>query len=585
LLIFKGMAQIQSPTLHSSYRWFLIGSGLVNTIAFSFVGLSLTFISGHPLGAWHFPMALMFSLLVNYFAAGFFLPGESRPEFIKSTLVILLIIVISTLFSSLFYDITFDGQMYHLESSIQMKAGWNPFKNELPPDLNQSLWLNHYGKGVEAPQAAIYALTNRIETTKASNFILLAGSFCLTLSLLIRLGRFSFRKNILFSTLLAFNPVSFYQLLSTYVDGPLCSFLLCFIVVAWFIFLDPNRFYLLLLASILIVVINIKFTSIVFGAIFTCGMLFIYLVCKNRKAFQRTLIVSILATAFAVGIVGYFPYIINTVQYHDPLYPGMKMLQSEAAKQTPNSFLHRNRFSKFFISFFSHTDDLHLYLDKDPSIPLKVPFTVNKTDLFNAAKPYVVHMAGFGPFFSGICLAAIAFFCLFLFRLKRWNSWIPVFIMIGTVLFSVFIISEAWFARYAPQLWFVPIILLIVSEYDRRITISKFRNVIYGIALVNISFCLVSFPYIYYKSAQINYELGQLKATKQIIPVEFTYYTSNRVRFFEHEIPYREIKIPDSTAIFMVNSSTKYLAPAPMPVLPRPWILRIAENISHRLHH
>jgi len=194
-------------------------------------------------------------------------------------------------------------------------------------------------------------------------------------------------------------------------------------------------------------------------------------------------------------------------------------------------------------------------------------------------------MAGFGPFFSGICLAALTFFCLFLFRLKRWNSWIPVFIMIATILFSVFIISEAWFARYAPQLWFVPVLLLIVSEYDQRVTISKFRNVIYGIALLNISFCLVSFPYIYYKSAQINYELGQLKATKQIIPVQFTYYTSNRVRFFEHGIPYREIKIPDSSAIFMVNSSTKYLAPAPMPGLPRPWILNMGESLSRRLHH
>ncbi len=585
MLIFKGMAEIQSTTLNNSYRWFLIGSGLVNAIAFSFIGLSLTFISGHSLGAGHFPLAVLFSLLVNYFAARFFLPDETRQLFFKSTIVILLIIIISILFSNLFYDITFDGQMYHLESSIQMKTGWNPFKKELPADLNQSIWLNHYGKGGEAPQAAIYALTNRIETTKATNFILLAGSFCLTLSLLIRLGRFSFRKNILFSILLAFNPVSFYQLLSTYIDGQLCSFLLCFIIVAWFIFLDANRFYLLLLACILIVIINIKFTSIVFGAIFTFGTLIIYLVTKNRKAFQRVLIVSILATVFAVGIVGYFPYVINSVQYHDPLYPGMKMLQSEAAKQTPESFMHMNRFGKFFTSFFSHTDDLHLYLDKNPSIPLKVPFTVNKTDLYNAAKPYVVHMAGFGPFFSGICVAAIAFFCLFLVRLKRWNTWIPVFILIATVLFSVFIISEAWFARYAPQLWFVPVFLLIVSEFDQRITVSKFRNLIYGIALLNISFCLVSFPYIYYKSAQINYELEQLKATKQIVPVQFTYYTSNRVRFFEHGIPFHEINIPDSTAIFMVNSSTKYLAPAPMPDLPKPWILNVAENLSRRLHH
>ncbi len=99
----------------------------------------------------------------------------------------------------MFYDISADGQMYHMETAIQMKAGWNPFKKELPLELNQAIWLNHYGKGVENPQATIYALTNRLETTKATNFIMLAASFCLVMAFLIRLERFSFRKNLLFS--------------------------------------------------------------------------------------------------------------------------------------------------------------------------------------------------------------------------------------------------------------------------------------------------------------------------------------------------------------------------------------------------
>jgi hypothetical protein len=444
--------------------------------------------------------------------------------------------------------------------------------------------LNHYGKGVEDPQATIYALTNHLETTKSTNFILLSASFCLTMAFLIRLNRFSFRKNILFSTLLAFNPVTFYQLLNTYVDGQLASFLLCFIAVACLLYKEADRYFLILLASILIVLINIKFTSLVFAGIFTFGMLLAFIAGKRWQAFKRAFIVSATATIFAVGIVGYFPYMINIVKYHDILYPGLKVLRSEAAKFTPPRLIHKNQFSKFFISFFSHTDNLHLTATKDPVIRTKIPFTFNKTDLYNASKPYVVFMAGLGPFFSGICFSSLLIFGYWLRLLKDRETAGPFIILSGTILFSVLIISEAWYARYTPQLWFFPIILLMVSETVRGKTINKIRNFLYIIILVNISFCFASFPYVYYKTAQIKYELEQLKASKQIIPVEFTYFTSNRARFIEFDIPFHEVSIPDSSAVFMSSSSTKMIPPTVMPDLPKSLVLRTGEKIEKHFH-
>jgi hypothetical protein len=575
---------MESLYLHRSNWWFLIGSGLVNTIVFSFVLLCLTFISGHGLAVWHFPFAFILALLINYLAARHFYPGEFFPVFIRTTLIILIIILISILISGLFYDISPDGQMYHMESAVQMKAGWNPFKKELPLELNQAIWLNHYGKGVEDPQATIYAFTKRLETTKSTNFILLAASFCLSMSFLIKLNRFSFRKNILFSTLLAFNPVTFYQLLNTYVDGQLASFLLCFIAIAWLLYLEANRYFLILLASILVILINIKFTALVFAGIFTVGMLLTFFVCKRWQVFKRAFIVSVLATIFAVGVVGYFPYMINIVKYHDILYPGLKVLKSEAGKFTPPRLIHKNQLSKFFISFFSHTDNLHLTATKDPVIRTKIPFTFDKTDLFNASKPYVVYMAGLGPFFSGICLSSILIFSYWLWRLKNWKDALPFIIIAGSILISVLIISEAWYARYVPQLWFFPLILLIVTEADQGKTIRKIRHFLYIIMLVNISFCLASFPYVYYKTAQIKYELDQLKASKQIIPVEFTYFTSNRARFIEYNIPFREISIPDSSAVFMSSSSTKMIPPAKMPDLPKSLVLRTGEKVVKHFH-
>ena len=137
---------------------------------------------------------------IDLYAARHFFQDEFFPVFIRVSLIILIIIVISIFISVLFYDISSDGQMYHMESAIQMKAGWNPFKKELPLNLNQAIWLNHYGKGVEDPQARSMHLQTvwRLPSRPISYYWLL--HFVLSMSFLLRLNRFTFRKNILFST-------------------------------------------------------------------------------------------------------------------------------------------------------------------------------------------------------------------------------------------------------------------------------------------------------------------------------------------------------------------------------------------------
>lgn len=576
---------MESTGLYKSNAWFLTGFGLVNTVVFSFVVLSVGFILGLGLAAWQFPLALLLSLALNYFASRHFLPDGNKRVFLRTTTIILAVIVLSVFISGFFYDISSDGQMYHMESAIQMKAGWNPFKGELPLSFNQAMWLNHYGKGVEDPQAAIYAVTGRLESTKSTNFIMLAASFCLSMSVLLRLNRFSFRKNLLFSTLLALNPVTFYQLLNTYVDGQLCSFILCFIAVACLLYLDVNRYFLILLASVLIMLINIKFTALVFAAIFTAGMLLVFLISKRKQAFKRSFIVAALSTLFGVGVVGYFPYMINIVQYHDILYPGLPVLKSEALKFTPPRIRNKNQVSKFLVSFFAHTDNMHLLTyNHDPIITSKIPFTFNKTDIFNASKPYVALMAGMGPFFSGIFISALVIFGYWFWRLRDRKSAIPLILVIGTLLFSVLIISESWYVRYVPQLWFVPVIMLMASEAGAGKITRRVINFLYLLMLVNISFCTVSFAYVYFKTEQIKYELEQLKASGQTIPVEFTYFTSNRARFTEYNIPFKEVPIPDSTAFFMSSSSTKIIRPSVMPDLPKSFVLQTGEYIINRYH-
>jgi hypothetical protein len=221
---------------------------------------------------------------------------------------------------------------------------------------------------------------------------------------------------------------------------------------------------------------------------------------------------------------------------------------------------------------------------KDPVITYKIPFTFNKTDLFNASKPYVVLIAGMGPFFSGIFISSVLIFIYWYWRARKPKEAIPIIIVSSTLMISVLVISESWYVRYVPQLWFIPLILLMTTERYAGYAMKTFRNILYLIMLINISFCLASFPFVYYRTLKIKYELDQLKASKQTIPVEFTYFTSNRARFRELDIPFREVSIPDSQAVFMSGSSTKMIPPAVMPDLPKPWILREGDKITERYH-
>jgi hypothetical protein len=571
------------PSLRKSYSWFLIGFGLVNTLSLTLVLMSLTFITGYGLAFWHFPLSLLLALSINFAASLYFFQEGSRQVFWSTTIRILVIVVLSLGLAQLFYDISFDGQMYHMEAAYQYKHGWNPFHHLLRENFKEGIWLNHYGKGTEAPQGAVYAMTNRIDSSKGTNFMLIAASFCFCMSFLIRLNRFRLRKSAFIALLFACCPVCIYQMLTTYVDGQVSSLLLCFLAIGCLLYWESNRYFLLLLASILVILINIKFTSVVFAAIFSAGLLAALLIDRNIKTFKSVFLTCALSGIFAFAVVGYFPYIRNIVEFHDPLYPGMAMLKSEAAKNSPDRFQQMSGPAKLFTSLFTHTSNLHLYIDKNPRVPLKIPFTFNKLDIFNACKPYVVIMAGMGPFFSGLLVVSLLFYLVLARRLKNRRLFMLLTVVLITLWASIFIISEGWWMRYIPQIWFVPLIIVLATELVDIGWVRKLRNVCYVLFFVNLSFSFASVPYTLYATAKINYQLEQLKASGETIAVDFDYYAADRIRFYEKGIPVRIVNLYDERDQFMFCSPAKMIRPEHLPEVPKPLILRLADGLREKI--
>jgi len=550
---------------------FLIAFGIVNIFAITLLLSSLSFFFSGHLSIFHLPAAIAISMFLNWLAAKNGYPELAWDMYIKTNWAILGIFLISIFCTLPFYDISLDGQWYHQESVYQLARGWNPFKGNFPDDTirNGSFWFNHYAKGLEIFQAAFYLLTGKMESGKAANLVVAAGSFFLCLSFLSRLKKISRWKSVWISALLAFSPIVVVQLLTFCNDGGMSGMVLYFVASAALILLEYNKQLLLLLASVIIVTVNIKFTGILYAVCFSVALLFVLFI-RSRNNFRSVLIAITVAGLLGVCFAGFNPYVTNYKNEGHPLYPLMGKNKVDFMKnEYPLSWRFKNRFEKLFISAFTHTDDLNLFVEPDPPVPLKIPFTFNRTDVHNSVNPLVT-MGAMGPLFSGILLLGFVLFALICINpFPQGKLFYPVIILL-TCVATVLMMEEAWTLRYVPQIWFIPIVIALVSEYSSAKPVRYIRNFLYIAVSVNICFSLLSIGWNYVQSRELNAQFRELKETGQVIPVDFNYYLSNRIRFEEKHIPYRQIHMegrPDSASSLSFNHSyAKYFLPAAAPL-------------------
>ncbi len=541
---------MQSNTIKD--QAFFIGFFLINLIAVILVLCSLTFFAGASVTPLHFPTAILLTAILNYFIIKQQYNVNYNKLFLRSVFLSLIIVGTSVLIAGFFFDVSYDGQAYHQETLIQLKNGWNPYYQTLSKNVNQSLYINYYAKGAEIPQSTIYAFFNKIETGKATNLILLAGSFLITLSLLLELNITTIKKAVFISVLFVLNPITVNQILTYYVDGQLATLMLCLFITSVLIIKKVTIANLLLLGSIVIISINIKFTSVIYVAVFMLALIALLVYDKQsvklKKVFSALFIGGVLAL-----MVGFNPYVKNTVQHHHPFYP---LLGSEKidimSMNTPAGLEGKPALQKLFISIFSHTDNV---LPSNGKLPeFKIPFSINKADIVNASK-IDTRIAGFGPFFSGILILSVVLFLSFVFgnpnkRLVKYLIFISV-----TILISSLINPESWWARYIPQLWLFPIIVLTVAEsYENKIVF--WTKQLSTIAIViNIIFTFTSIIWNLAMTSQINYQMSRLKNANQIINVQWGSAKSNRIRFDEYAIRYREQNLDTEASVEKVIHS------------------------------
>ncbi|MCF0068939.1 hypothetical protein LZD49_00560 [Dyadobacter sp. CY261] len=424
--------------------------------------------------------------------------------------------------------------------------------------MNQSLYINHYAKAGEFVAASIYVLMGSIESGKAVNLIMLLAAFCLTSSTLSRVVTIGVVKTTVVSAFICLSPICVNQLLTYYVDGLIASSFVCLFCCFALIVVAPNRYNLVLLGLVQLIMGNIKFSSLVYCVLFG-GIFLVWLFFFNRRQLLAVFNTFAVAAIFTVFLVGFNPYVINTTKYGHPLYPVMGAKKADIFTYNyPKGFEHKGAFDKFFSSLFAHTSNPTL--TNGGKVELKIPFTFNRADIVNAPK-VDPRIGGLGPLFSGILL--VSFILLFIYIGKRGLDRNALFVLYWGVclMLSAILLPESWWARYIPQLWLLPSLILLLYEAQPFKSARLPAIVLYVAMLINISFSATNFAWNFLISKVVDYQMDTLAESPKPVIVQWGSAAANRIRFQERGITYSEENLDGKSTENIIRSDSKFLLP------------------------
>lgn len=467
--------------------------------------------------------------------------GEKK-RIILLTNILFLGITFSAFFvSHYFYDTSWDGQTYHQESVIELKEGWNPlYDGHLDEEIIENVWINHYAKGNWYYAATIYDLFNDLEIGKSFNVLLMTSLFALAFSFL--LAKTKWYWSIFGATVITLNPVAVNQAFSNYNDGQI-GVIMSIMVLLLLIYHQTNKLhYYRLIGLLLVVMASIKFTALAY-AMLLAAMPFVYQLSKyifvEKKRNIKELIMNLLkmkelsifivALFVGVGIIGAASYVTNTMDHKHPFYP----LSGEGkidimSYNTPKSIEEKPLYQQFYISAFGELTNNR----QAEEVAIKFPLTITEKEQDYLAS-VDLRIGGFGPYFGFIIILTGMFAVAWRQSIFREANIVELIILV-LILLSILINPELWWARYIPQIWLIPLLVLwmVMKEKTKIKRIWLFAMV--AVMILNSgAMMLASVGKNLTETAARNEQLTMLKqyAKKNELIIQYDTMRSNRILF------------------------------------------------------
>lgn len=561
----------------NQFRWVNIAVFLLAIYVLDVTILSVGFLAS-------FSFVIENSLLLTIVLAAFSTPlyafyTNAQPKPVAMAVLSALgIYVLGYIIVGMVYDISYDGQTYHLQTLMDIRKGWNPAHDMLAfsgPETSNNIYIQHYAKGYEYAAYSIYVLTGNAEAGKLFNIVMMASVMLVLLQLAdIYASRLRLKYKWLMIALVVFNPITFYHFFTYYVDGQLsCCILL--LLSGLLLYKHNSRIAAILLTLTTIILISLKFTGIVYAGLIWAFGFAVFFFTPLRKQLLQYCSSGLISVLIAIIIAGYNPYVRNTLENGHPFHPlmGEHKVQIMTGVNAPESFQHKNIFIKVFEANFARSKNVHgqLYAP-EPEIKLPFSFNVKEWIVF---KSHDVRIGGFGPLWSGILMLFLVGGAIVLIRKHPQHplgKWFVV--IIGFLCVSIFIHPEGWYTRYVPQFWLMPIIaaFLLFQLRDKKLDLlAQFILIIMSVNLAGVAAVSMSSDIIL--SQEIKSQMKWLHKIDQPVYATFNLFDANRFRMEDAGIDYTEIANPADTVAFAAthksmtiqNSNTVVYYPASAP--------------------
>ena len=423
---------------------------------------ALALLSGVGLGRWVFPTGLLL-----WGVAVVMLHRKERWQRLLTTLLLFLaVFALAAWGLSFILDRGYDSRVYHTEALLSLLEGVNPYQYP-------AHWETYSYPAAHWLLSASFILwTQSFEASFAFTPIATLAAFLCARRFLATLPHLPlFWRNVL-AFLLAANPIATLGFFTHINDGLFASTLMSvFLALLSFVADDKAQSRTirirtaLYVAALLVLLVNIKFTGLVFGGVLGLTALAYGI---RRGASRKTLLhlagLGSGAAILGVALFGFFPYATNVAIYKNPFYPIVQY--DEQGKRTDlfiiynlidKEFYDKSSYKKWWISLFSQRGETF----RNPA-PLP-PFSSMRTVSFGH---------GFGSLFGGSMLLCLT---LALFVRHR-GAWV---VMAG-VMASVLSTSVGFNFRLTPQNWWLPLLFLVflLAPDDGKNLLSRAQKLV-----------------------------------------------------------------------------------------------------------
>ena len=505
---------------------------------------SFGFVFNLPINSFYLPIAVFAGVFLSIYLTF----KQNRKGCIKSIFAQFIVffdfILVSSLLCYFIPDVSYDGTTYHQAMIILLKLGLNPiFDNVRDFAINQEYvftssipYVENFLKFFEIIGANIYLYLNKIELTKVTNYIFMLAAFCYSFYTLKNFNLNNF-KSLMFASILIYNPVCICQMLSNYVDAVFYYvFLILLFALINYVKGEDKNFSMPIILMSSVIFANIKLT----GAFTLIIMLAVFFAVYRSKDLLKVFSISLVL----IILTGINPYFTNIMKGRSPFYPVIQDSVLNANREFmitsyPPGFEKMNRLQKFLFSTFAVSKNLSPLIESEDVPRLKIPFTIDGDDKFIFED---MRLGGFGYFFSGILLVSL-FLSMFL-RFKNKDDKKLFFAIISVLIISILGNHEAWWSRFIPQFWTLPIFIclfMFLSEQtaDKCVNAAK---ILIGICFLNSLIINVQYFSYIVDAAIVNREFIKVASKSKILevpanlPVQLHKYETMPVKLAEYGI-------------------------------------------------